>query len=531
MDMGDIIAEAAELHPAKVALHDGKQALTFGDVGRRSSDFAAFLVSRGVATGDRIAFCAPKSSAIIAAILGCLKAGAIYVPVDHKLPTSRLLFILNDVRPRFIVSGRLLYDAVAAELVVASDWLDGDNVLTYSQDRGRQASWPLPQPQDVAYCIYTSGSTGRPKGVLIQHASVDAFYQAFAEFMTIDANAICMNTSALHFDVHVMDLFYPLFRGATVHLSRAPLVANDLLRTIERERITHFTAVGSLMTMMSEAALFDTCDLSSVRQIMTGAEIINVGTMQKWLRKVPGLSIVNGYGPTETTVICTQYQIDRIEADRSAFYPIGKALTGTKLLLLDGDRTITAPNVKGELLIGGPQVLKGYWRDEAQTRERTIHIGGERYYRSGDVCQWLPDGNLDFVGRVDEEIKLSGFRISLNEIKRVMDAARSVKEGQPVVVEHPALGKVIAACFTMAEGRSADQPADDGSIFGQLQAVFKRELPYYMVPSLYFLFDDFPKLPSGKTDKKQILQRVNCQVHRAVTGSTRFVCHQEMQPE
>jgi acyl-coenzyme A synthetase/AMP-(fatty) acid ligase len=277
------------------------------------------------------------------------------------------------------------------------------------------------------------------------------------------------------------------------------------------------------MTLISEGSAFESSDLSSLERVMTGAEIINVDTMQKWLRKVPGLTLVNGYGPTEATVICTAYLIDQIEPGRAAFYPIGKPMRDTRVVLLDGDRIVTEPGVQGELLIGGPQVMQGYKNDERQTDERIRVIDGERYYRSGDLCEWLPDGNLHYAGRNDEEIKLSGFRINLNEIKRVMDASASVRESHPVVAVHPALGKVIAACFTRADGEIDDEPAGDG-LFGQLQSVFRHELPYYMVPSLYFLFDRFPTLPSGKTDKKQILHRVNECMQSADTRLTRFVC-------
>lgn len=329
-----------------------------------------------------------------------------------------------------------------------------------------------------------------------------------------------MNTSALYFDVHVMDLFFPLSRGATVHLSPAPLVANALLERIERHRITHFTAVGPVMTLMTEGTLFETCDLSSLVRVMTGAEIISVATMQKWLRRAANLSIVNGYGPTEATVICTAHIIERLEPDRSAFYPIGKPMRGTEVLLLDGDTIVSEPGVKGELLIGGPQVMKGYWNNDEQTAERIAVVDGRRYYRSGDVCQWRTDGALDYVGRNDDEIKLSGFRIDLNEIKRVMDGTPSVREGHPVVTIHPVLGKVIAACFTTDE-----QGEPEEALFRKLHAVFMRELPYYMVPSLYFLFDQFPLMPSGKTDKKQIVQRVNQQTQDAGSAATRFVCY------
>lgn len=522
MNMANIVRETAGLYPDREALVDERQRYTFQELERLSTNFAAFLLSQGVQSGDRIAFCSPKSACLVVGILGCLKAGATYVPVDHKLPRDRLLFILNDVSPRFIVSSRELYNAVADDVDPASGLIEEDGLPNYYQFSGEGVRLPFISPEDVAYCIYTSGSTGRPKGVLIQHGSVEIFYGALAEVMTISASSRCMNTSELYFDVHVMDLFFPLHRGATVHLSCGPMIANKLLQTIERERITHFTAVGPVMTLMAEGGLFGTCDASSLVRVMTGAEIINVETTQKWLRKVPGLSIINGYGPTEATVICTYHIIDRIEPNRREFYPIGKPLRGTEVLLVEGDRIISEPGVKGELLIGGPQVMKGYWNNDQQTAARITNIAGKRYYRSGDICQWLPDGNLDYIGRMDEEIKLSGFRINLAEIKRVMDATGSVKEGHPVVTLHPALGKVIAVCFT----RAGDE-LDDERIFGHLQSIFKHELPYYMVPSLYFLFDRFPKLPSGKTDKKEILNRVNQYLESTDTTLTRFVCYEE----
>jgi amino acid adenylation domain-containing protein len=524
MNMASIIREAAESYPEKDAIVDGQQRYTFRETERFSTNFATFLLANGIRKGDRIAFCAPKSADVVVAILGCLKCGATYVPVDRKLPKERLLFILNDVSPRFIVSSRAIYEGVAEEVETPVDLLDETSLAEHFRySSNEDISLPPIAGEDVAYCIYTSGSTGRPKGVLIEHGSVDVFYDALAEVMTIDAGSRCMNTSELHFDVHVMDLFFPLSRGATVHLTRPPVIPNNLLQLLDKERITHFTAVGPVMTLMSEGSLFEKCDLSSLRRVMTGAEIINVETMQKWLRKVPGLSLVNGYGPTEATVICTAYIIDKVEPHRTEFYPIGKPMKRTEVLLQDDEgRIVSEPGVKGELLLGGPQVMKGYWNDERQTNAKIINIEGRRYYKSGDICRWLPDGNLDYIGRVDEEIKLSGFRINLSEIKRVMDATESVREGHPVVAVHPALGKVIAACFIS----DADEPGEE-KIFGHLQSVFKHELPYYMIPSLYFLFDRFPQLSSGKTDKRQILQKVNQRLSGADAGLTRFICREE----
>jgi amino acid adenylation domain-containing protein len=374
MSMADLVHDAARRYPDKPALSDGQRSYTFGELERQSAGFAAYLASRGVQKGDRIALCATKNAPLIVALLGCLKAGAIYVPVDRKLPKERLLYILNDVAPRLIVATRSLYDAVAPGLAAESGHIDEARLPEQLAEAGAAgaagAALPELAPDDVAYCIYTSGSTGRPKGVLIQHGSVDVFYRALAELYPVDASSRCMNTCELYFDVHVMDLLFPLHHGASVFVSSTPLIANRLLQTIERERITHFMAVGPVMTLMTEGSLFPTCDLSSLVRALTGAEIINVDTMQRWLQRVPGLTIVNGYGPTEVTVICTAYVIDRVEPGRTEFYPIGKPMRSSEALLQGEDRIVTEPGVSGELLIAGPQVMKGYWNDEPQTRER-----------------------------------------------------------------------------------------------------------------------------------------------------------------
>jgi acyl-CoA synthetase (AMP-forming)/AMP-acid ligase II len=215
-------------------------------------------------------------------------------------------------------------------------------------------------------------------------------------------------------------------------------------------------------------------------------------------------------------VICTAYEIDRAEPGRGDFYPIGRPMKDSKVLVVDGDHVVTEPGRPGELLIGGPQLMRGYWNNPALTDERTVTLGQERYYRSGDLCSWSADGNLEFHGRNDEEIKLLGFRINLNEIKQVMDASPVVREGHPIVVHDAALGNVIGACFT-----SGAQQPDGADQFARLQALFKRDLPYYMVPSLYFHFDRFPKLPNGKTDKNRIAEIA---AQHMTAGESRYVC-------
>lgn len=517
MFMAELVRETARKFPNKIALCDGSQSYSFHEIDYLSENFAGFLMSAGVRVGDRIAFCSQKSATTIVAIMGCLKAGATYVPLDGRSPVDRLSYTLRDLAPRFLCSTRQKYDAIAVHCL-GTVLIDEEAVPYIFQQSSLQKLLPSFSSSESAYCIYTSGSSGHPKGVVIRHASVGALYKALEEIMPVDFTSRCMNTSELSFDVHIMDIFYPLYRGATVYLSKSPISPSALLRTIEDKRITHFTAVAPMMTLMANDRTFPGRDLSSVSRVMTGAEVLNVTAIQTWLRKVPRLTVINGYGPTEATVICTSHVISHPEPDRSRPYPIGKGMIGVKLLLMNDGQPVSNCGVSGELLIGGTQLMKGYWNDDKRTEDKTCTIDGERYYRSGDICQWLPDGSLDYLGRTDHEVKIAGFRVDLSEIKRVMDSVRCVKDSCPIVAAHPALGKRIAACFM----RNDEGPTDQ-ELFTTVQAAFRCELPYYMVPSFYFLFDAFPKMTSGKVDVKRVIDAVNLRLTEDQTIETRFV--------
>lgn len=519
MSMADLARTGATRCPDKDAVVDPRLRYSFRQLEDLSLGFAGFLWEHRLEKGDRVVICAPKTASLIVAILGILKAGAIYVPLDPKTPKSRLNLIVQDIEPQFVITTRAIFDSIDEELKSTCTFIDEEHLLNKYFSAPPPAILPAILPQDGAYCIYTSGSTGKPKGVVIEHGSIDAFFLAFTAIMQIDEQSICMNTSELCFDVHVMDLLFPLYKGATVHLSCGPLVVRRLLETVEKERVTHFTAVAPTMTLMTQSRRFHEYDLSSLSRVMTGAEIVNVKSTQIWLERVPDLTIINGYGPTEVTVICTAYPISTPEPHRTDYFPIGKPLKECHVLLMRDGNIIEMPNVDAELFVGGPQVMRGYWNDAKQTDERIVSINGIRYYRTGDLCRWRDDGNLDFVGRNDDEIKISGYRVNLNEIKRVMERADGVKDGHPMVVLHPSLGKVIAACFV---AEIPETQRDQSRDFFGIHSTFRKNLPYYMVPSLYFAFDRFPTLPSGKVDKKKVLQHVMREVASAGQSVTHF---------
>lgn len=518
MNMSSILHKTVLSTPDKMALTDDVKHVSYRELETRSEHFAKHLRSQGFEKGDRLVFAAPKSSSLIVGLFGCLKAGGTFVPVDHAVATGRLSYILDDIEPRCVVAPKGLIAQLSEAFEGRTRFIDEDEMEAMFVHAPDGIVLPEVQPDDVAYCIYTSGSSGRPKGVLIQHGSAMQFFESLSEVMLITSESRCMNTSPLYFDVCIMDIFFPLYCGASVFLSCGRITPGKLLSTIDSHQITHFTAVGPILTMMTRSAKFREYTLSSLVRLMTGGEILEVPTIQKWLQRVPGLSLVNGYGPTEATVICTYYIIDKIEPERTEFYPIGKPLKASECFLVEDGEVVTEPNRPGELYIAGPQVMKGYWRNEAQTTAHIKQINGMRCYASGDICKLLEDGNLYIIGRRDEEVKVSGFRIHLSEIRRAINTSQLVQESYVLVTQHAILGEVLVACVT-----KHDKQRNDAEIFAGLKARLKAELPYYMVPALWFLIGRFPKLPSQKTDTHQLARLVQQTLEEAEPHRTEFI--------
>lgn len=365
----------------------------------------------------------------------------------------------------------------------------------------------------VAYCIFTSGSTGKPKGVMISHASACDFYDAFEEVMLISESSVCLNTSEMHFDVSFMDLFFPLYKGSCLHVMPGRVTARRLLSLIEECGITHFTAVSSLLTMITKSSYFESINSSSVQRIMTGAEILNKTTIEKWLKKNRQALIVNGYGPTETTVICTWFLIMYAQLNCYKSFPIGTALDGTVAdILVDG--TISKNlNVEGELIISGPQVMLGYMDDEQQTARSMLYANGRKYYRTGDICKKDSSNILHVLGRIDHEVKVSGFRVHLSEVKRVLEAVDFVKEVMVCTNKGSEGETIIVAALVFDRGYTSA-----GTKLSELNGLVEQQLPYYMIPTHIVEFKELPKLNNGKVDVKLIEKNIEA-THRTNTLS------------
>lgn len=501
--LGCLSARGAERWPHAVALRDSTRTLTFADLERAVASFAALLRDNGVQPGERVAILASKAMSVVIAMLGTARAGATYVAVDPCLPPNRLDFMLKDCGTKRVIGERRNVALAGGKPFIASE-------LCWDDAPVLQAELATPKPHDVAYVLYTSGSTGYPKGVQIEHRNILAFFLAHNANAAIRAGDRCLNTGPLYFDVSVLDVFLPLYFGASVTLTPELPLPSLVLLLIERERITHFYAVGSVLALLTgEGRRLDDYDLSSLRMLQTGAEVCNPKVVNEWLRRLPAMRFLNSYGPTELTVGCTAYLKPEPGPLPDAEVPIGMLHNGSHALLLDehGEPT-DGPD--GELAVSGDQLMRGYLNRPEEEPAKLVVIAGRRYYRTGDLVLRDAAGCLYYRGRRDHEVKIGGQRIHLNEIKRCLEAQPGVLRAVVGLMHSDRRGKLIGAAVMMREDSEREQAR---GLLKRLGA----ELPAPFVPSALLVTDGFPLTPTGKVDAERLMRVLEQQRRLAET--------------
>ncbi|WP_051871245.1 non-ribosomal peptide synthetase [Streptomyces sclerotialus] len=476
--------ERATISPDAVAVRHGSTRLDYAALDRWSEAIAHRLRDRGVRHGDPVAVCAGRGPAAVAGLLGILKAGAHYVPLDPAAPAERTRTVLADAKVR-----HALVDA-AAELPVPLELVQTGSTAPV---REVPSLAPSSTPGDLAYVLYTSGSSGTPKGVMIEHRSVTHFSRTIAKAYEIGAQDRVLQFAPLTFDVSVFEVFSTLLAGgelvvATDDERRDPALLEARMRT---DAVTVAELPPALLPLLDQSRLPD------LRLVSVGGEAFPGRLVAEWTQGER--RFVNGYGPTEATVAVTLMDCTG-SYDRNP--PIGRPMPGHQAFVLDARLRPVPPGVPGELCVAGPGVARGYLGRPELTAERFVDNpfadGPEtaRLYRTGDLVRWLPGGNLDFLGRTDRQLKLRGHRIEPGEVEAVLTGHPSVQ--QAVAVDRPAAGgeRMLVAYVTVEQvGAYASEVADAEGV----RAYAAARLPGYMVPVVVVL-PELPLTPHGKVD-------------------------------
>ena len=487
------------LTPDAIAVRDGDLSLSFSELNRRSNRLANHLISKGVGPGAIVAVCATRSAGALAVLLGILKSGNAYLPLDPSNPSKRLEFMLEDSAAALLVVEEKLIDLFPAAQIPRI-LLDGDETEPPSQSDIN----PLVQlpPTAPAYIIYTSGSTGTPKGVIGLHrGSINRFRWMWEKY-PFEAEEICVQKTTLGFVDHVWEVFGPLLQGVPVSVMRDEVVREPakFIECMQQQKVTRVVLVPSILRAILD---FDSnlgSRLPRLKICICSGEALSIDVAERFLIAAPGVKLLNLYGSSEVAADVTAHEVHAVDI-KTGVIPIGRPIFNTKLYVLDSNRQPLPVGIPGELYVGGFPLADGYLNRPKLTGTSFINnpfdgSGDSLLYRTGDLVCYRADGILNYVGRSDQQIKLRGYRIELGEIEQLLMQHPAVRE-TVVMAREDVPGDMRIAAYYMS-----GQQAPISSM--TLRNFLREKLPAYMVPSSFVQVAEWPLTPSNKLDRRAL---------------------------
>ncbi|MCY7297023.1 non-ribosomal peptide synthetase, partial [Alteromonas sp. a30] len=520
----------AESTPDAVALIWREQQVSYQTLNAQANQLAHYLMAQGVQPGDKVAVSLPDNISTISAFLAINKAGAAYVPLDAALPEQRLRYLLGDVAPRLLVTHSSLVATLPQDMALNCLCVDEEQAQMRAQVQTNPAIEV--KPSDLAYVIYTSGSTGLPKGVLVPHSGITRLVRD-NHFHEFNSSTVMLQTSTLIFDAATLEIWGPLANGGTLVLY--PEAYFDV------EKLSEVVNQFQANTLWLTAGLFNQWslvfnDMPSLTKLMAGGDVVKPAIVERFYNALPNLEIMNGYGPTENTTFTACYSAPRplslmagakpnnSESDGSdtsamlASLPLGQAIAGTQCYVLDASLQLVPIGAIGELCVAGDGLAQGYLNKPELTDEKFVHNPfsrdpNARMYRTGDLVRRLPDGNLQFFGRMDNQIKLRGFRVELGEIETALLALDEVLACVVTLSRSQAQSasdagnedtKLVAYVVENASATAADADSETSLTPDFLKASLAHALPDYMVPAAYVFLPELPLTINGKVDYRAL---------------------------
>lgn len=480
--------------PDKTAVVFKDQSLTYHELNKRANQVARYLRSLGVKDGSLVGVYMERSLEMVVGLLGILKAGGAYVPLDPAFPAERLNYMLVDSGARVMMTQQDLPD-LGDQLDIQPVFLDSDWAVISQESSENLHSQA--QPENLAYVIYTSGSTGKPKGVQIRHKGVVNFLASMQQEPGLTADDMLLSVTTLSFDISVLEIFLPLITGAQLLLvsHETAIDGQELMATLADSGATVMQATPATWRILLEVGWQGNGDL----KILCGGEAFPPDLAKQLLERCG--SLWNMYGPTETTVWSAVYRVRQTDG----LLPIGRPIANTSLYILDSHYQPVPTGVPGELYIGGDGLAAGYLNRPELTAEKFVpHIfddtPGARLYRTGDLARYLPDGNVEFIGRIDHQVKIRGFRIELGEIETVLAQHPAIREVVVIVREDRPGDKRLAAYIIPED----EQISRSTSSENEFRSFVRKHLPEYMVPSHYTILNKLPLTPNGKINRRAL---------------------------
>jgi amino acid adenylation domain-containing protein len=512
----ELLEDAAASRGDHAAVVDGSRICSYSELERRANQIAHALLSVGVSAGDRVGLYLDKSVEAVAGIYGILKTGAAYVPLDLRAPSPRLGYIARNCGLRCLLTGGAKasrWPAIAAdggrfEHVILltpqhAEEVDGHpervKVLGFDEVAGCSSRRPAcPPNKDLAYILYTSGSTGVPKGVMLSHENALAFVDWAVRAVGVTSDDRLSSHAPLHFDLSIFDLYAAAATASTLVLvpPQASVLPVELARFIRTAGITVWYSVPTVLSMLVDRGGLARGDFPRLRVVNFAGEVFPTRYLAGLMRLLPSATFWNFYGPTETNV-CTAYHVPEPPDPDGGDIPIGKPIEGVRAYVMTDEGSYASLGQEGELLIGGPTVMQGYWADEEKTAQKLVPDPRDErrlVYRTGDLVAEQPDGNLRFLGRIDNQIKSRGYRIELGEIETVLHSHPGVIECAVAAVPDDLVTNRLLAHVVVCDGTSV----------ADLARFCRDRLPSYMAPEHYRSWDTLPRTSTGKIDRQSL---------------------------
>ncbi|MFD6977594.1 amino acid adenylation domain-containing protein [Bacillus subtilis] len=480
----------AAFTPERLAIRFSGGSLTYAELDMYASRLAAHLAARGVTNESIVGVLSERSPDMLVAVLAVLKAGGAYLPLDPAYPKERLSYMLKDSG-----ASLLLTQPGCSAPNFSGETLEVD-MTSLASEKAENHEFTPADGGSLAYVIYTSGSTGQPKGVAVEHRQAVSFLTGMQHQFPLSEDDIVMVKTSFSFDASVWQLFWWTLSGASAYLlppgwEKDPAL---IVQAIHQENVTmaHFIP-AMLNSFLDQAEIERLSDRTSLKRVFAGGEPLAPRTAARFASVLPQVSLIHGYGPTEATVDAAFYVLHP-ERDRDRLrIPIGKPVPGARLYVLDPHLAVQPSGVAGELYIAGAGVARGYLNRPALTEERFLEdpfYPGERMYKTGDVARWLPDGNVEFLGRTDDQVKIRGYRIEPGEIEAALRNIEGVREAAVTVRTDSGEPELCAYI--------------EGLQRNEVRAQLERLLPGYMVPAYMIEMEQWPVTPSGKLDRNAL---------------------------